>query len=482
MGLDRPGAVVAGGPWADPHRPIYHFTPDRDRYRLNDPNGLIQWKGRYHLFYQYNPHGPYIDNTHWGHAVSDDLVHWEHLPIALAPAPNGPDSEGCYSGCAVDKDGVPTVIYTGIDPERPCLATGDDDLLTWQKHPHNPVIDGPPDGLELVGFRDHSIWREGRVWYQIIGAGIAGVGGDALLYSSVNLLEWEYLGSLMAKSPRDRGTMWECPDFFPLGDRHVLLVSRLPHLMGGDIWRTRVQCMSGGFEGHKFRPIRTDVLDAGGNFYAPQTMLDDAGRRLMWGWITEGRSRTAQAIAGWTGVISLPRILTLDETGWLIQAPVGGTDVLRTNHIHVDGMDIPAGAIAIDGLRGDSLEIRARFEIAAATTFGLGVRCSPDGEEQTTIEVDLEQQTLTVDRTESSLDPEALLTRESGALRSPAAGDELELCVYLDRSVIEVFANGSAATSRIYPMRADSLGVSLFATGAGVRLTEFDAWEMRSIC
>ncbi len=472
--------MVAGGPWADPHRPIYHFTPDRDRYRLNDPNGLIQWKGRYHLFYQYNPHGPYIDNTHWGHAVSDDLAHWEHLPIALAPTPNGPDSGGCYSGCAVDNDGVPTVIYTGIDPERPCLATGDNDLLTWRKHPNNPVIDGPPDGMKTVGFRDHTIWREGGVWYQVIGAGIAGVGGDALLYSSENLLDWDYLGSLMAEPLEDRGTMWECPDFFPLGDRHMLLVSRLPHLMGGDIWRTRVRWHSGDFADNKFAPDRSEVLDAGGNFYAPQTMLDDAGRRLMWGWITEGRSRNAQNIAGWTGVISLPRVLDLDGAGRLTQAPAGGTESLRFNHRQVDGMDLPAEDFAIAGLRGDSLEISAKFAMEDAVTFGLRIRCSPDGEEQTTIEIDPERQTLTVDRTTSSHDPEALLTRETGSLE-PIAGDQIELRVFLDRSVIEVFANGSAATSRIYPMRADSLGVSLFADGPGVRLKEFDAWEMESI-
>ena len=480
MGLVGSEGGVSSGPWADPHRPIYHFTPDRDRYRINDPNGLIQWKGRYHLFYQYNPHGPYLDGTGWGHAVSDDLVHWEHLPMALEPTPGGPDAEGCYSGCAVNDDGVPTVIYTGIDPERPCLATGDDTLVTWEKHPGNPVIDGPPQELEMTGFRDHSIWREGSTWYQVIGAGIKDVGGDAFLYSSEDLLDWEYLGSLMAEPLEDRGTMWECPDFFTLGERHVLLVSRLPHLAGGDIWRTRVRCYTGEFKGHKFAPEQSDVLDAGGNFYAPQTMVDDSGRRLMWGWITEGRSREAQRIAGWTGVISLPRVLDLDVTGRLVQSPAGGTEVLRGGHHRlVEGMDLSARDISIDDLRGDSLEIRARFEVSEDSTFGVRIRCSPDGAEQTTIEIDPERRTLTVDRTKSSLDPEALLTRETGSLG--AVGKDVEVRIFLDRSVIEVFANGSAATSRVYPMRADSLGVIVFATGGGVRLKELEAWEMVSI-
>ena len=113
--------------------------------------------------------------------------------------------------------------------------------------------------------------------------------------------------------------------------------------------------------------------------------------------------------------------------------------------------------------------------------FGVRIRCSPDGVEQTTIEIDPERRTLTVDRTKSSLDPEALLTRETGNLGAVAAGEDLEIRIFLDRSVNEVFANGSAATSRVYPMRADSLEVSVFATGDGVRLKELDAWEMGSI-
>ena len=156
---------------ADPHRPQYHFLPPANW--MNDPNGLIQWRDHYHLFYQYNPHGPVWGSIHWGHAISDDLAHWRDLPIALEPTPGGVDEDGVFSGCAVDDDGVPSILYTGVrrlaDDSRvelPCLATSsDDELRTWHKHPHNPVIASPPPGVDVLGFRDHSVWQEDGTWY-----------------------------------------------------------------------------------------------------------------------------------------------------------------------------------------------------------------------------------------------------------------------------------------------------------------------------
>jgi beta-fructofuranosidase len=131
----------------DSQRPGFHFLPPRNW--MNDPNGWIQWKGQYHLFYQYNPNGAFHADMHWGHAVSDDLVRWQHLPIALAPTPDGADKDGVYSGCIVDNQGVPTLFYTGVFPEVQCAAVGSDDLVSWEKRAE-PVIDGPPDGLEVV--------------------------------------------------------------------------------------------------------------------------------------------------------------------------------------------------------------------------------------------------------------------------------------------------------------------------------------------
>ena len=202
----------------DPHRPRYHFLPPSAW--MNDPNGLIYWKGYYHLFYQYVSNDPPWERKKWGHAASTDLVHWIDLPIASAPTPGGPDQDGCFSGCAVNQDGVPTLIYTGVrgDQQLPCLATSPDDLIAWQKYAGNPVIATPPHDLDLFAFRDHTLWKEGAMWYQLVGAGIKGVGGVVLLYRSPNLLDWEYMYPLYTGDQRSiepvwTGSMWECPDY-----------------------------------------------------------------------------------------------------------------------------------------------------------------------------------------------------------------------------------------------------------------------------
>ncbi|MEO8606407.1 MAG: glycoside hydrolase family 32 protein [Chloroflexota bacterium] len=172
----------------DPHRPQYHFLAPANW--MNDPNGVIHHQGQYHLFYQYNPNAPVWGDIQWGHAVSQDLIHWTDLPIALSPTPDGADANGCWSGCALIHQGVPTLIYTGVNSDnrqQACLATSDDDLIVWEKYENNPIIASPPDGLQVLGFRDHSLWQEDGFWYQIIGSGIAEIGGMVLLYRSQDL-------------------------------------------------------------------------------------------------------------------------------------------------------------------------------------------------------------------------------------------------------------------------------------------------------
>ncbi|MGH2562844.1 MAG: glycoside hydrolase family 32 protein, partial [Thermomicrobiales bacterium] len=374
----------------DPHRPRYHFLPPANW--MNDPNGLIQWRGRYHLFYQYNPHGPFWGTIHWGHAVSADLVHWSDRPVALAPTPGGPDQDGCYSGCAVDHNGVATIVYTGVrgKAQLPCIATSrDDDLLTWQKHAANPVIASPPHDLDLVAFRDHSVWNEAGVWYQVVGAGITCIGGTALLYRSEDLVRWEYLHPLYVgdkdqTEPLWTGQMWECPAFFALADKHTLVVSVMD-----DKGVHYAAYMVGAYANHRFTPHAQGIIDAGGHFYAPQVFADDKGRRIMFGWLREGRGQQAQRAAGWSGVMSLPRILSVLPDGTLGMVPAPELKALRRAHRRLGGIELtPETLGALDGDRGDALEIIAEFAPGDAAEVGLKVRCSPDGEEETLISYD----------------------------------------------------------------------------------------------
>ena len=457
---------------SDPHRPLYHFLPPANW--LNDPNGLIQWKGQYHLFYQFNPNGPFHGTIHWGHAVSSDLAHWEDLPIALAPTPGGPDQDGCYSGCAVDNDGVPTLVYTGIRPEVQCIATSADDLLTWQKQPPWPVIATPPPGLDLWGFRDPWVWRDGDLWYSVIGSGIRDVGGTALLYRSADLLHWTYLHPLCIGNPTETGTMWECPNFFPLRDKHALVISPIP--------LRKSLYLIGSYADLVFTPESQGVVDDGGYYYAPQTMLDDRGRRLIWGWLWEGRPAEASREAGWAGVMSLPRILDLGPDGRLTIEPVPELETLRGPRARHTDVDIaPSGLHVLDDVRGDCLELEAVIEPGDASTVAIALRRSPDGEEQTRIVYDCHDRLLGFDRSHASRDS-SVASDPRGCQLPLGAGEPLRLRVFLDRSVLEVFANGRAClTSRIYPTRSDSLGVAIAATAGRARLRSLDAWTMPSI-
>lgn len=476
----------------DPHRPTYHLQP-RSAW-LNDPNGLIHRDGAYHVFYQYAPDAPW-EEKQWGHAASPDLVRWTDLPVALVPTPGGADADGCWSGSAVDDGGVPTLLYSGLranEPwQLPCLARSRDGMRTWEKHPGNPVVAAPPPGLDLTGFRDPRVWREDGAWSMLLGAGVRGAGGAALLYRSPDLVTWEYLhplleGDAAAEDPVWTGAMWECPDFFPLGDRHVLLVSALDgsraNPTGFRPFLHHAAYFSGEYRERRLLPRAGGVVDHGGHFYAPQTLLDPRGRRLMWGWIWEGRSDEAALTAGWAGALSLPRVLSLTPDGALLQRPAPELEALRGAHHHVGRTAIAPGEVRlIDGVGGDRLELALELDLGDAERVGVAVRVSPDGEERTLLLYDRMAETLTVERDRSSLSPEVRRDTRGGPL-ALGAGEPLRLRVFVDGSVLEVFANDRLClASRVYPSRPDSRGVGLVAEGGEAALLGLDAWAMGSI-
>ncbi len=464
----------------DFHRPIYHFQPPSNW--MNDPNGAIQWQGTYHLFYQYNPHGPLWGDIHWGHAASPDLIHWTDWPVALAPTPGGPDETGCFSGCAVDDNGVPTLIYTGVRGEHyevqtQCVAGSHDGLRTFQKFAGNPVISQlPPEAVQKRDFRDPYVWKEGDSWYMVLGSRIEDVGGAIFLYRSHNLHDWEYLHPLLVNDPATgeynvSSSIWECPNFFKLGDKWVLIISyHTGHQTATVIY------FVGTFENLRFTPEYQGVFDHG-QLYAPLSFLDAQNRRILHGWLREDRSDRAQRAAGWSGAQSIPRVLTLDAQNRLNSAPVPDVERLRGQQHH-DGPSPLTEDRTLD-FAGLNFDLVARFQPEANGRCGLSVGYSPETNESLDIVFDAARQLFIVRKVHFEADG-ARVTHEREIPHVLDPGEVLTLRVLADGSVVELIANGrTSITSRIYPAQAGHNHVRLL--GDHAQLIALDIWEMSSI-
>ncbi len=460
----------------DHHRPRYHYLPPSNW--MNDPNGVIQWDGRYHLFYQYNPFGSIWGNMHWGHAVSPDLVHWQDLPIALAPTPGGADETGVFSGCAVVNDGVPTLVYTGVSGEccdnqtQNIAITRDPDLITWEKHPRNPILSEMP---EITGqnqnFRDPFVWRESDGWYMLIASEIRGKGGVLFLYRSQNLLDWEYLHPFLTGDKAINGVIWECPNFFQIGDEWVLIVSAHTGHETGNVFY-----FVGSYENHHFTTHYEGVFDYA-VLYAPLTMQDDHGRRVLFGWIRETRSRHDMQTAGWSGVQSIPRVLGVDAKHRLLMKPAPEIERIRGVHHRVDAQPLNAEImLPVSGLHFD---ISAEIALNANASFTLSVAVSPDGREHTDIIYEAAAQTLTVKTTVPGIG-EMLVSHERTIPHVLDDEENLTLRILLDGSVLEIIANQrTSLTHRMYPTTDSSNGLRL--AGSRAILRALDLWEMPSI-
>jgi beta-fructofuranosidase len=461
-------------------RPQFHLLPKANW--MNDPNGPIYWRGQYHMFFQCNPDAAVWGDMHWAHAVSPDMIHWKHLPIALAPTPGGPDRDGCFSGSAVDDGGIATFVYTGVSsviPERATLRDGthnfrevqllatsmDGDLRTWKKSA-KPVLNPPADPL-LTGFRDPFLWKEGATWYLGVGSGQRKKGGRILVYRSTDLRIWEYVSVLASgvwngkETPDavDSGEMWECPELFPLGDKHVLIYSS----------ERKVFWESGELD-HKdmiFHRQKRGLLDCGA-FYAPKTQTAPNGDRILWGWIPETRPEAASRKAGWAGCMSLPRVLSLNADGALIMRLAPETAKLRATPFSLPASTAPSAERlrALRGLRIENLAAEISMRIRPAT-FSMDVS---DGQ----------QTFLRLSYDPGKTGGELLMNGATAAL-SAAGQRELVITVVLDGSVIECFANGNTClTTRVYQIPAKPLSIGIAETALR-NVLSLQAWQMTPI-
>lgn len=465
-------------------KPAYHFTnPTGEQCMPFDPNGAIFWKGRYHLGYIIGNAEECEKHFWWGHVSSEDLVHWRLHPPMLGPCPGDPD-QGIFSGNAfVDKKGRVAIHYHGVGAGN-CVALndGDDELDSFVKLKANPVVKNP--SWDPFG------WLENDVYYSISGSEPLIDDSEALLYKCTedDQTEWNLVGRFLSHDMPDVESDEDlsCADLFHLGDKRVLLC--ISHKRGARYYVGR-------FEDEQFHPERHVRMNfPGGSCFAPETLLDDRGRRIFWAFALG--NPVSAALSG-PSCMTVPWVLSMREDGTLGMEPVEELESLRQNHRRFERLTVEPGLeVDLDGVSGDCMELAVTIDPRRAERCGVEVRCSPDRSEQTAIAYDAQKKTLCIDMGKSSLDPNLMpkkffLAREGednpevSAQEAPfelGAGERIDLRIYLDRSILEVFANGrQCLTQRIYPTREDSLGVRLFSVGGTASFSPIDVWDMAPI-
>ena len=443
---------------------------------INDPNGLVYINGVYHAFYQHHPYDQNWGPMHWGHATSRDLAHWQHQPIALAPGESY-DKDGCFSGCAVNDNGVLTLLYTGHvwlgkegddDQVREvqCLATSEDGVNFVK---HGPVL-LPPEGIQH--FRDPKVWRAADRWWMVVGTKENGL-GQARLYRSNDLRDWQFDRVLAGAQSTHQGYMWECPDFFPLGEKQVLLFS--PQGLTAQGYRNRNRFQSGYLLGH-WRPDEDFSvtqsfceLDGGHDFYAPQTFTAADGRRMLFAWMDMWESPMPSKPHGWAGALTLPRELTLSCEGNVLMNPARELTALRGEQQSFDAVSVRnQRQVLTDGVQ----ELALTLNVAASDAERYGIVIGTAAR----LYVDNQTHRLVLER--FSEDPGLCGCR---SVPLPEA-NILSLRVFIDRSSLEVFVNHGEAClpSRIYPTDGQR-SVTLFAEGGLAQFGAAQAWELESI-
>lgn len=427
---------------------------NNDRYRLgyhvsapagwiNDPNGFCYYKGYYHIFYQYHPYSADWGPMHWGHARSKDLVHWESLPLALAPDTQA-DEDGCFSGSAIVKDDVLYLIYTGHhyyddgDPDHfwqnQNLAYSTDGI-NFTKYENNPIIASAPED-NTHHFRDPKVWEKDGKYYMILGSqGKDGV-GRAITYRSDDLKEWQYLGEIAkANGLTTEGFMWECPDFFELAGKDILLLSPQGIEAQGQKYLNLFQ--TGYFVGNFDYSTNTfehggfTELDHGHDFYATQTTLAPDGRRLVFGWMDMWESEFPEKADGWAGALTLPRELELKDDQ-LYMRPVKEIVQLRTAEISAWNKQVTEKTLLCENEHQAEIDLTLTTDQAFELAF-------TDQDKQVKLTFDQATHTFTLlngDARYASIKPNA----------------EFKLQIFIDTSSLEIFINDGEAvfTERFY--------------------------------
>ncbi len=435
----------------------------------NDPNGMCFYKGQYHFFYQHYPYAPQWGPMHWGHAVSDDLAYWKHLPIALKPDAPYEVGGGCFSGSAIEKDGKLYLMYTGhlsATPEEEaaigyghiefqCLASSEDGVH-FEKSEKNPVIedtDVEDKDISIHDIRDPKVWEHNGKYYAVLGSRTPDMAhGQILLFVSKDLTKAWRLKAISARSEGNLGGMWECPNFAEIDGQDVLIFSPMDlrtddgtfyHDKAAGVLIGKLNYKSGIFKHGDFQ-----YLDKGFDFYAPQVMQTPDGRAVIIGWLDMWNVDMHEAKDGWAGQMTVPRELHV-KNGKIFSTPVKELEKLRKWKPITFGNLVIDEATTFDGVSGEAYELVLTIDAAKSQKFSIALRASEL--EQTVLTYNANG-TFKLDRTQAG---EVINGIASVREIQIEPQDKLKLHIFVDRSSVEVFINDGAEvlSARIYPKR-----------------------------
>lgn len=445
-------------------RPAFHMTPITGW--TNDPNGFSAYKGEYHLFYQSNPYDIHWGSLHWGHYKTKDFIRWEYVPCALAP--DMPyDRDGCFSGSGLEWNGKHYLMYTSNREEKETdgtikirqtqsIAVGDG--RDYEKLPSNPVItaDKLPAGSSFVDFRDPKIWQEGDDLYAVIGNRSDDGSGQIVLFTSKDMKNWEFV-TVLDRCENRYGKMWECPDFFELDGKQLLMVSPQEmtaegltfHNGNGNI------CLIGSYDRitHTFIREKAVPVDYGMDFYASQTTETLDGRRVMIAWMQNWENYLTPPEYQWSGLMTIPRELHIQD-GKLYQKPVHELKNYYGLTYFIDSIKAPK-LTELSRVTGRIFDMTVEFDTAECRELEL--RLASDGRFHTDLLYDGRKGLLTADRTYSGYPRDLLAIR---SMEMPEQNGTVKLRVLMDKYSIEVFVNDGekAMTYLTYgPLSADRI-------------------------
>jgi sucrose-6-phosphate hydrolase SacC (GH32 family) len=476
-------------------RPLYHFSPPKNW--TNDPNGMVYAHGEYHLFYQYNPYDNKWGHMTWAHAISKDLVSWEHLPIAIPE--NEQDSIMIFSGSAVvdeqntsgfgTKENPPMVaIYTAHyhsqDPKKAKqnqhIAFSTDKGRTWVKYEKNPVIE-----LGKKDFRDPNVfWHEqSKQWVMAV---VLPLEHKCLFYGSKNLKGWQKLSEFGEAG--DQRKIWECPALIELPtdkgkNKWVLLISSA-HPDSTNQY-VGMQYFIGNFDGKNFKndnpPSTTLWLEYGKDFYAaiPWNQTPDK-RKIICAWMSNWAYASELPTSPWRGQMSIPRTIALQsypEGIRLSQQPIKELEKLRKKNHHFENIEINGDSDLLKEIQGNTLEIKVSFEIQDSKEFGLKV--AQGLSQSTIIGYEVANQQLYTDRRQSGIVNFKSNFPSKDYAPLLAENGTVSLHIFLDKCSVEVFGNGGkvAMTSLIFPDK-ESQKLALFALAGKTKIKTLDIWEL----